>query len=125
MSDYAERFVSAFVSKKSGAIELRRVESGGYAADESGELATVMAEAKKPVSNWAIWDATDAAPKERREVPYSANEFRKLLNSVEPEEVAIVWCKRGKFRAPVLKIGSIKSMAAGERQPRQSTRIGK
>lgn len=122
MSDYADRFVSAFVSKKSQAIELRRVESGGYAADETVELVTVMVDAKRPVSNWAVWDATENAPKARRTEPYTAAEFKRLISG---EEAAIVWCKRGKFRAPVLKIGSISTQSATERQPRQSTRIGK
>jgi hypothetical protein len=115
------RFVSAFVSNKSKAIEIRRVESGGYDETEVVDLVTVIVESKKPVSQWAVWDATDGAPVKRRDKPYTPQEFKALMSG---EDVALVWCKRGNFRAPVLKVGAV-NQSTSERTPRQSTRIGK
>ena len=124
-TEYPPRFVSAFVSRKLNAIELRRVESGGYDCSNPAELSELIAAivaAKQAVSHWSMWDDTDGAPTEKRTTPYSAADFRKLLSG---EDVALIWARRGGFRAPVLKIGNIdrKKPAAGKRPV--SKRIGK
>ena len=113
--DYPARQCAIFMGNKSQSIELRAVQSDGYfegSEEDAGQLVMDICEAKEPVSQWAVWDNREGATK--RDKPYSAAEFRAL---VKGQDSALVWCKRGTFRAPVLKIGRIdaKASTAGKR----------
>ena len=126
MTEYAPRRCGIFMGNKSNALELRKVETGGYLegdSEDAVELAEAMLEARQPVSQWAIWDNRRSAPKTRQGKPYTADEFKSLLKG--GDDVALVWCKRGQFRAPVLKIGRIneRTSTAGKRAAPQ--RFGK
>ena len=120
MSEAIERNVSAFVSNKDNSVVLRRVDNGGYTSDEVTDLVVAIVGSKAPVSQWTVWDARTDAPKTRRAKPYSAAEFKALVSG---QDVALVWCKRGTFRAPVIKIGAIDTRP--ERTKNAPTRIGK
>jgi hypothetical protein len=122
MTENTPRFVSAFVSHRLNAVELRRVESGGYVGDEVAELVTELVASKEAISHWAVWDATPTAPKERRTKPYSAAEFKKLVSG---QDVALVWCKRGTFRAPVVKVGAVNERKAATGTRAAPRKIGK
>lgn len=124
-TEYAPRHCGIFMGNKSQALELRKVESGGYMEgdeDDAGELAAAMLESKQPVSQWAIWDNRTNAPKARQAAPYSAAEFKALIRG---EDFALVWCKRGQFRAPVLKIGQLDTKAASKGKRAAPMRFGK
>jgi hypothetical protein len=121
-TENSTRYASAFVSNKTGAIELRSVTNGGYCPDETVELVTELANSKLPISNWAVWDATEGAPKERRMKPYSNAEFRKLISE---QDVALVWCKRGTFRAPVIKVGAVNERKGATGTRAAPRKIGK
>jgi len=111
-TEYAPRLCAIFMGNKSQAIELRKVESNGYLEgdeEDARQLVQDICEAKEQVSQWAVWDNREGAPKDKRQKPYSAAEFRAM---VKGEDSALVWCKRGQFRAPVLKIGIVDSKAA-------------
>ncbi len=99
------------MGSKSAALELRKVESNGYlegSEDDAAELVTDLLAAGEPVSQWAVWDNRESAPGKRQDKPYSAAQFKAMLKG---EDFALVWCKRGQFRAPVLKIGQIDTKA--------------
>lgn len=120
------RNVSIFYSNKNECLELRRVEVGGYTEDEVPEMLDTIIEDGRAVSNWMVWDATSkpvatrAGKVERRTEPYTSAEFKRLVTK---QSVALVWCKRGAFRAPVLKVGDVRTTA--EKKAKTSTRIGK
>ena len=48
-----EGIVSLF--ERNGAVEIRRVSSGGYDASEVSDLVSDLLELKKPVSRWSLW----------------------------------------------------------------------
>ena len=125
MTEYAPRRCGIFMGSKSQALELRKVESEGYEeGDESDavEMAGVMVKSGEPVSQWAIWDNRTDAPAKRQDKPYSAREFAAL---VKGEDVALVWCKRGQFRAPVLKVGQLDAKATAKGKRAAPQRFGK
>lgn len=125
MTEYAPRHCGIFLGNKSGALELRKVESGGYMEgndDDAAELLKDMLEAKQPVSQWAIWDNRSDGPTTRQNKPYTAKDFATLTRG---EDFALVWCKRGQFRAPVLKIGVIDAKANNTGKRAAPTRFGK
>ena len=115
-TEYPIRYCAAFMGNKSQAVELRKVESGGYAEgddDDASELIADIIKSGEPVSQWAVWDNRAKAPAKRQDKPYTAAEFKALFRG---EEFALVWCKRGQFRAPVLKVGQLdKRVATGKR----------
>lgn len=95
-----EGVVSLF--ERNGAIEVRRVSSGGYSASEVSELVTDMLELKKPVSRWALWiDGIDHKQAET----YSPAIMSKLVKGNTVELIAVRRKGRnGSFMTPVLKI---------------------
>lgn len=95
-----EGYVSLF--ERNGAVEIRRVSSGGYAASEVSDLVTDLLELKKPVSRWSLWiDGIDVKVNET----YSAATIAKLVKSNTVELIAVRRKGRnGGFMAPVLKI---------------------
>lgn len=95
-----EGVVSIF--EKNGAVEIRRVSSGGYAADEVSDLVSDLLETKKPVSKWSLWiDGIDIKPAET----YSPAVMAKLFKANTVELIAVKRRGRnGSFMAPVLKI---------------------
>jgi hypothetical protein len=117
VTEYPIRYCAAFIGNKSKAVELRKVESGGYAEDNEDDAAALVEDILKsgePVSQWAVWDNRVNAPKARQAVPYTGAEFKALFKG--GVEFALVWCKRGQFRAPVIKIGQLNVRpAAGKR----------
>jgi hypothetical protein len=110
-TDYPARQCAIILGNKSQALELRPVQSDGYLEgddDSAVELVEDLLKAKLPVSQWAIWDNRTDAPAKRQDKPYSAVQFKAIVAN---QEFALVWCKRGAFRAPVLKVGVIDSKA--------------
>ena len=106
-----EGIVSLF--ERNGAIEIRRVSSGGYTADEVSDLITDLLELKKPVSKWSLWiDGID----HKQTDTYSNAVISKLVKGNQVELIAVRRRgPRGTFMAPVLKItaaGAIKAKAA-------------
>lgn len=107
--------------ERNGAIEIRRVSSGGYTADEVNDLVTDLLELKKPVSKWSLWiDGID----HKQTDTYSSAVMSKLIKG---NQVELIAAKRngpkGRFMAPVLKItapGAAKAKAA-----RNETRLGR
>lgn len=95
-----EGYVSLF--ERNGAVEIRRVSSGGYAASEIADLVTDLLELRKPVSKWSLWlDGIDIKPAET----YSSATMTKLCKTNTVELIAVKRQGRnGKFMAPVLKI---------------------
>jgi len=95
-----EGYVSLF--ERNGAVEIRRVSSGGYAANEVSDLVTDLLELKKPVSKWSLWiDGIDVKAAET----YSSATMAKLIKANTVELIAVKRQGRnGKFMAPVLKI---------------------
>lgn len=125
MTDYPTRYCGIFLGNKSKALELRKVETGGYAEGNDGDasdMAKAMLDSGEAVSQWAVWDNREKAPKARQASPYTAAEFKTLLRG---EEFALVWCKRGQFRAPVLKIGRINERTSTAGKRAAPTRFGK
>lgn len=125
MTEFAPRYCGIFMGNKSQALELRKVESGGYMEgneDDATELAEALCLAKEPVSQWAVWDNRTNAPKTRQAKPYTSVEFKALLKG---SDLALVWCKRGQFRAPVLKIGQIDTKANNAGKRAAPVRFGK
>lgn len=95
-----EGVVSLF--ERNGAIEVRRVSSGGYSASEVGELVTDLLELKKPVSRWSLW--IDGIEHKQAEA-YSPAVMSKLIKGNTVELIAVRRKGRnGGFMAPVLKI---------------------
>lgn len=95
-----EGYVSLF--ERNGAVEIRRVSSGGYAASEVPDLVTDLLELKKPVSKWSLWiDGIDVKAAET----YSPATVAKLVKVNTVELIAVRRRGRnGGFMAPVLKI---------------------
>lgn len=90
--------------ERNGAVEIRRVSSGGYTADEVTDLVTDLLELKKPISRWALWiDGIDHKQTET----YSPTVMSKLIKGNQVELIAVRRRgPRGTFMAPVLKITS-------------------
>lgn len=103
-----EGVVSIF--EKNGAVEIRRVSSGGYAASEVSDLVSDLLETKKPVSKWSLWiDGVDVKAAET----YSPATMAKLVKTNTVELIAVRRRGRnGGFMAPVLKITAPGSTAA-------------
>lgn len=103
-----EGYVSLF--ERNGAVEIRRVSSGGYAASEVSDLVTDLLELKKPVSKWSLWiDGVDVKAAET----YSPATMAKLVKANTVELIAVRRRGRnGGFMAPVLKITAPGSTAA-------------
>ena len=95
-----EGVVSLF--ERNGAVEIRRVSSGGYTADEVSDLVADLLELKKPVSRWSLWiDGIDHKQSET----YSPTVMSKLIKGNQVELIAVRRKGRnGGFMAPVLKI---------------------
>jgi len=95
-----EGVVSLF--ERNGAVEIRRVSSGGYAASEVSDLVTDLLELKKPISKWSLWiDGIDVKAAES----YSPTIMAKLCKANTVELIAVRRKGRnGSFMAPVLKI---------------------
>ena len=95
-----EGIVSLF--ERNGAVEIRRVSSGGYDASEVSDLVTDLLELKKPVSRWSLWiDGIDHKQTEA----YSPAAMSKLFKGNTVELIAVRRKGRnGGFMAPVLKI---------------------
>ena len=95
-----EGIVSLF--ERNGAVEIRRVSSGGYDASEVSDLVTDLLELKKPVSRWSLWiDGIDHKQTET----YSPAAMSKLVKGNQVELIAVRRKGRnGGFMAPVLKI---------------------
>ena len=95
-----EGTVSIF--ERNGALEIRRVSSGGYNASELKDLLADLYELKLPVSKWSLWlDGVDQTPLDR----YNVNTVKKLATGNDVELIAVK--RRGKnggFMAPVIKI---------------------
>jgi hypothetical protein len=97
-----EGVVSLF--ERNGAIEVRRVSSGGYAASEVSDLVSDLLELKKPVSRWSLW--IDGIEHKQSET-YSPAIMSKLVKGNTVELIAVRRKGRnGGFMAPVLKITS-------------------
>jgi len=123
-TEYPARHCAIVWSPKENAIKLTTVTGEGYAEfseTDSGELAMDMVKAKQQVSQWAIWDNRVKAPP-RREKPYSASEFATL---VKDEALALIWVKRGSFRAPVLKVGVLDSKVNNTGKRAKAQRFGR
>ena len=106
-------------------MKLTTVSGEGYEENselDSAELAMDMVKAKQPVSQWAIWDNRENAPTKRRDKPYSAAEFASL---VKETGLALIWVKRGAFRAPVLKVGVLDSKANNTGKRAKAQRFGR
>ena len=97
-----EGVVSLF--ERNGAVEIRRVSSGGYDSSEVKELVNDMLELKKPVSKWSLWiDGID----HKQADTYSAPTLAKIIKGNSVELIAVRRKGRnGSFMAPVLKITS-------------------
>jgi hypothetical protein len=124
-TEYAPRHCGIFMGNKSQALELRVVTGEGYEEnneDDALQLAADLAEAGEQVSQWAIWDNRKNAPEKRQDKPYPASTFKAMLKG---QELALVWCKRGAFRAPVLKIGEINSKASNTGKRAAPVRFGR
>ena len=95
-----EGYVSLF--ERNGAVEIRRVSSGGYAASEVSDLVSDLLETKKPFSKWSLWvDGIDVKAAET----YSTATLTKLVKANTVELIAVRRKGRnGGFMAPVLKI---------------------
>jgi Holliday junction resolvase len=103
-----EGVVSLF--ERNGAVEIRRVSSGGYAASEVSDLVSDLLETKKPVSKWSLWiDGIEVKAAET----YSPTIMAKLFKGNTVELIAVKRRGRnGQFMAPVLKItapGAVKA----------------
>jgi len=98
-----EGVVSLF--ERNGAVEIRRVSSGGYDSSEVKELVNDMLELKKPVSKWSLW--IDGIEHKQADT-YSASTLAKIIKGNSVELIAAKRKRRdgGKFMAPVLKITS-------------------
>lgn len=95
-----EGVVSLF--ERNGAVEIRRVSSGGYDASEVSELVSDLLELKKPVSKWSLW--IDGIEHKQAET-YSPAIMSKLVKGNTVELIAVRRKGRnGGFMAPVLKI---------------------
>lgn len=110
------------IFEKNGVLEIRRVSSGGYAADELYDivsaqgkvektgLLTDLLEFKKPITKWSLWlDGIDVKAAET----YSSATIAKLVKGNTVELIAVK-CKgrNGTFMAPRLKItapGAVKA----------------
>ena len=106
-------------------MKLTTVSGEGYEENsetDSAELAMDMVKAKQPVSQWAVWDNRTNAPDKRREKPYTAAEFKALVHD---EGLALIWVKRGAFRAPVLKVGVLDSKASNTGKRAKAQRFGR
>lgn len=97
-----EGYVSLF--ERNGAVEIRKVSSGGYDATEVADLITDMLELKRPVSKWSLWiDGIDV----KQADTYSPTTMAKLFKNNTVELIAVRRKGRnGQFKAPVLKITS-------------------
>lgn len=96
-------FVSLF--ERNGAIEIRRVSSGGYDASEVSDLVTDLLELKKPISRWALWvDGFDIKQAET----YSPAAVSKLVKAAKSVELVATKARgrNGQFRTPRIKITS-------------------
>jgi len=95
-----EGTVSIF--ERNGALEIRRVSSGGYLASEVKDLWGDLIELKAPVSKWSLWiDGIDFKPAET----FTGAALKKLATGNTVELIAVK--RRGKnggFMAPVIKI---------------------
>ena len=99
--------------ERNGAVEIRRVSSGGYDASEVSDLVADLLELKKPVSRWSLWiDGID----HKQTDTYSSAVMAKIIKG---NTVELIAAKRngpkGRFMAPVLKItapGAAKAKAA-------------
>jgi len=126
-NEYPARQCAILLGKKSEALELRPVQSEGYfeGSDEDAvALVKDLLAAKQPVSQWAIWDNRVDAPKARQDKPYTAAQFKTLISGAGVE-FALVWCKRGAFRAPVLKVGVIDSKVNNSGKRAAPVRFGR
>ena len=106
-----EGVVSIF--ERNGAVEIRKVSSGGYDASEVSDLVTDLLELKKPVSKWSLWiDGVD----HKQADTYSPAAMGKIIKGNQVELIAVRRRgPRGTFMAPVLKItapGAAKAKAA-------------
>lgn len=106
-----EGVVSLF--ERNGAVEIRKVSSGGYDASEVSDLVTDLLELKKPVSKWSLW--IDGIEHKQTDT-YSSAVMSKLVKGNQVELIAVRRRgPRGTFMAPVLKItapGAVKAKAA-------------
>jgi len=95
-----EGVVSIF--ERNGAVEIRKVSSGGYDASEVSDLVADLLELKKPVSKWSLWiDGVD----HKQADTYSPAAMGKIIKGNQVELIAVRRRgPRGTFMAPVLKI---------------------
>lgn len=127
-TEYPARHCAIVWSPKEEAVKLSTVSGDGYAEfseTDSAELAMDIVKAKKPVSQWAVWDNRTNAPDKRRDKPYSAAEFATL---VKDQPLALIWVKRGTsnaFRAPILKVGVLDSKANNTGKRAKAQRFGR
>lgn len=113
-----EGYVSLF--ERNGAVEIRKVSSGGYDATEVSDLVADLLELKRPVSKWSLWiDGVEHKPADT----YSPATMAKLFKNNTVELIAASRKGRnGRFKAPVLKITSPN---AAPKQAANKARLGR